>query len=80
MMPNRCALCGSASSLVSVPDPLQHRLLGEIDLFFRNAGDADHRGDRADALPAAAGALKARSAEALEREAAVERALLARAA
>jgi two-component system nitrate/nitrite sensor histidine kinase NarX len=40
-----CAKAGF-ESLVSVPIRLQHRLLGEFDLFFRAHGDAEHRGNR----------------------------------
>ncbi len=77
-------LCARAGfeTLVSVPVRLQHRLIGEIDLFFRSkaslgAGEAELLDALASHL---ANALEGLRAAALEREAAVgeERALIAR--
>ena len=81
-MPVRnCARAGF-ESLVSVPIRLQHRLLGEIDLFFRRPVTLSaEETELLDALAShLASALEGLRAEALEREAAVgeERALLAR--
>lgn len=77
----RCAKVGY-QNLVSVPVRLQHRLIGEIDLFFRgeialNAGETELLDALASHL---ASALEGLRAAALEREAAVgeERALIAR--
>ncbi len=76
-----CARVGF-ESLVSVPIRLQHRLLGEIDLFFRTPVTlTTEETELLDALAShLASALEGLRAEALEREAAVgeERALLAR--
>lgn len=77
----RCAKAGF-KSIVSVPVRLQHRLIGEIDLFFRT--QATLSPDEAELLDALAShlasALEGLRAAALEREAAVgeERALIAR--
>ena len=76
-----CAKVGY-ESLVSVPVRLQHRLLGEVNLFFRHqvALNADET-ELLDALAShLASALEGLRAAALEREAAVgeERAMLAR--
>lgn len=77
----RCAKAGF-QSLVSVPVRLQQRLVGEIDLFFRQP--ATLNADEAELLDALAShlasALESLRAAALEREAAVgdERALIAR--
>lgn len=76
-----CARAGY-ENLVSVPIRLQQRLLGEIDLFFRNA--VNLRPDEVELLDALAShlasALEGLRAAALERETAVgeERTLLAR--
>ena len=76
-----CARAGF-ESLVSVPIRLQHRLLGEFDLFFRSPVTlSTEETELLDALAShLASALEGLRAEALEREAAVgeERALLAR--
>jgi len=76
-----CARAGF-QSLVSVPIRLQHRLLGEFDLFFRAPVTlSTEETELLDALAShLASALEGLRAEALEREAAVgeERALLAR--
>ena len=76
-----CAQAGF-ESLVSVPIRLQHRLMGEIDLFFRTpVALTTEETELLDALAShLASALEGLRAEALEREAAVgeERALLAR--
>jgi two-component system nitrate/nitrite sensor histidine kinase NarX len=76
-----CARAGF-ESLVSVPIRLQHRLLGEFDLFFRAPVTlSTEETELLDALAShLASALEGLRAEALEREAAVgeERALLAR--
>ncbi|HQD16290.1 MAG TPA: type IV pili methyl-accepting chemotaxis transducer N-terminal domain-containing protein [Ottowia sp.] len=76
-----CAKAGF-ESLVSVPIRLQHRLLGEFDLFFRSTLTlSSEETELLDALAShLASALEGLRAEALEREAAVgeERALLAR--
>jgi hypothetical protein len=76
-----CAKAGF-QSLVSVPIRLQHRLLGEFDLFFRAPVTlSTEETELLDALAShLASALEGLRAEALEREAAVgeERALLAR--
>ena len=76
-----CARAGF-ESLVSVPIRLQHRLLGEIDLFFRTpVALSSEETELLDALAShLASALEGLRAAALEREAAVgeERALLAR--
>jgi two-component system nitrate/nitrite sensor histidine kinase NarX len=76
-----CAKAGF-QSLVSVPIRLQHRLLGEFDLFFRAPVTlSTEKTELLDALAShLASALEGLRAEALEREAAVgeERALLAR--
>ena len=76
-----CARVGF-ESLVSVPIRLQHRLLGEIDLFFRTPVTlTTEETELLDALAShLASSLEGLRAEALEREAAVgeERALLAR--
>jgi two-component system nitrate/nitrite sensor histidine kinase NarX len=76
-----CARAGF-ESLVSVPIRLQHRLLGEFDLFFRSSVTlSTEETELLDALAShLASALEGLRAEALEREAAVgeERALLAR--
>ncbi len=76
-----CARAGY-ESLVSVPIRLQHRLLGEVDLFFRGPVMLnDEETALLDALAShLASALEGLRAAALEREAAVgeERALLAR--
>jgi two-component system nitrate/nitrite sensor histidine kinase NarX len=83
-MPCRCASCARAGfeSLVSVPIRLQHRLLGEFDLFFRSPVTLSAEETALlDALAShLASALEGLRAAALEREAAVgeERALLAR--
>ena len=77
----RCAKAGF-QSLVSVPVRLQQRVVGEIDLFFRQT--ATLSADEADLLDTLAShlasALESLRAAALEREAAVgeERALIAR--
>jgi two-component system nitrate/nitrite sensor histidine kinase NarX len=77
----RCAKAGY-QSLVSVPVRLQHRLIGEIDLFFRS--EVQLSVDEVELLDALAShlasALEGLRAAALEREAAVgeERSLLAR--
>ncbi|MDZ4162375.1 MAG: type IV pili methyl-accepting chemotaxis transducer N-terminal domain-containing protein [Burkholderiales bacterium] len=77
----RCAKAGF-QSLVSVPVRLQQRMLGEIDLFFRQP--ATLSADEAELLDALAShlasSLESLRAAALEREAAVseERALIAR--
>ncbi len=76
-----CARAGFLN-VVSVPVRLQHRLLGEIDLFFRS--DVQLSPEETDLLDALAShlanGLESLRAAALEREAAVgeERALLAR--
>jgi len=76
-----CRRSGYAS-IVSVPVRLQDKVLGEVDLFFRQAvqlGDEDR--DLLDALAShLASAMESQRTEALEREAAVaeERGLLAR--
>lgn len=76
-----CARAGY-QSLVSVPVRLQHRLIGEIDLFFRS--DVSLNVDEIGLLDALAShlasSLEGLRAAALEREAAVgeERALIAR--
>jgi two-component system nitrate/nitrite sensor histidine kinase NarX len=76
-----CAKVGY-QNVVSVPVRLQHRLIGEIDLFFR--GDIALNADETELLDALAShlasALEGLRAAALEREAAVgeERALIAR--
>jgi two-component system, NarL family, nitrate/nitrite sensor histidine kinase NarX len=80
-MLDHCAQAGY-QTLVSVPVRLQHRLLGEVDLFFREetALGADER-SLLEALTAhLAGAMEGLRAEALGKEAAVaqERGLLAR--
>ena len=76
-----CARAGF-ESLVSVPIRLQHRLLGEFDLFFRATVTlSSEETELLDALAShLASALEGLRAAALEREAAVgeERALLAR--
>lgn len=76
-----CARAGY-ENVVSVPVRLQHRLLGEIDLFFRSQITlSDEEVALLDALAShLASALEGLRAAALEREAAVgeERALLAR--
>lgn len=76
-----CAKAGY-ESLVSVPIRLQHRLIGEIDLFFRSPMSLSvDEVELLDALAShLASALEGLRAAALEREAAVgeERALLAR--
>lgn len=77
---DHCAQAGY-ETLVSVPVRLQHRLLGEVDLFFRaeTALGADER-SLLEALTAhLAGAMEGLRAEALGKEAAVaqERSLLA---
>lgn len=76
-----CAKAGF-ESLVSVPIRLQHRLLGEFDLFFRATVTlSSEETELLDALAShLASALEGLRAAALEREAAVgeERALLAR--
>jgi len=76
-----CAKAGF-ESLVSVPIRLQHRLLGEFDLFFRASVTlSSEETELLDALAShLASALEGLRAAALEREAAVgeERALLAR--
>jgi len=68
-------------SLVSVPIRLQHRLIGEVDLFFRSVAQLTREEvELLDALAAhLASALEGLRAAALEREAAVgeERALIA---
>jgi two-component system, NarL family, nitrate/nitrite sensor histidine kinase NarX len=77
----RCAKAGY-QSLVSVPVRLQSRLIGEVDLFFRN--DVQLNADEVELLDALAShlasSLEGLRAAALEREAAVgeERSLLAR--
>jgi two-component system nitrate/nitrite sensor histidine kinase NarX len=77
----RCAKAGY-QSLVSVPVRLQHRLIGEIDLFFRS--EVQLSVDEVELLDALAShlasSLEGLRAAALEREAAVgqERSLLAR--
>ncbi|HEY9096695.1 MAG TPA: type IV pili methyl-accepting chemotaxis transducer N-terminal domain-containing protein [Hydrogenophaga sp.] len=77
----RCARAGY-ESLVSVPVRLQQRLIGEVDLFFRQ--DVQLSADEVELLDALAShlasALEGLRAAALEREAAVgeERSLLAR--
>ncbi len=77
----KCARAGF-ESLVSVPIRLQHRLLGEFDLFFRSPVTLSAEETALlDALAShLASALEGLRAAALEREAAVgeERALLAR--
>jgi two-component system nitrate/nitrite sensor histidine kinase NarX len=77
----KCARAGY-ESLVSVPIRLQHRLLGEFDLFFRSPVTLSAEETALlDALAShLASALEGLRAAALEREAAVgeERALLAR--
>ncbi len=76
----RCARAGY-ESLVSVPMRLQNRLIGEVDLFFRNT--VVLRADEVELLDSLAShlasAMEGLRAAALEREAAVgeERALLA---
>jgi len=76
-----CARAGYVN-VVSVPVRLQLRLLGEIDLFFRNVVDlSSEQKELLDALAShLANGLESLRAAALEREAAVgeERALLAR--
>ena len=76
-----CARAGY-ESLVSVPIRLQHRLIGEVDLFFRSTVTlSPDEVELLDALAShLASALEGLRAAALEREAAVgeERALLAR--
>lgn len=76
-----CARAGY-ETVVSVPVRLQHRLLGEVDLFFRSPITlSDDETALLDALAShLASALEGLRAAALEREAAVgeERALLAR--
>lgn len=77
---DHCAQAGY-QTLVSVPVRLQHRLLGEVDIFFREetALGADER-SLLEALAAhLAGAMEGLRAEALGKEAAVaqERSLLA---
>lgn len=81
--PSGLDLCAQAGfqTLVSVPVRLQHRLLGEVDLFFRSdtALGEDER-SLLEALAAhLAGAMEGLRAEALGKEAAVaqERSLLA---
>ena len=77
----RCAKAGYRS-LVSVPVRLQSRLIGEVDLFFRN--DVQLNADEVELLDALAShlasSLEGLRAAALEREAAVgeERSMLAR--
>ncbi len=77
----RCARVGY-QNLVSVPVRLQQRLIGEVDLFFRNPVSlSPEEVELLDALAShLASALEGLRAAALEREAAVgeERALLAR--
>jgi two-component system nitrate/nitrite sensor histidine kinase NarX len=77
----RCARVGY-QALVSVPVRLQQRVLGEVDLFFRQEVSLSaEESDLLDALAShLASALEGLRAAALEREAAVgeERALLAR--
>ena len=76
-----CARAGYVN-IVSVPVRLQQRLLGEIDLFFRNVVELNpEEKELLDALAShLASGLESLRAAALEREAAVgeERALLAR--
>jgi two-component system nitrate/nitrite sensor histidine kinase NarX len=76
-----CARAGY-ENLISVPVRLQHRLMGEIDLFFRSSVQLEsEESDLLDALAFhLASGLESLRAAALEREAAVgeERALLAR--
>jgi len=76
-----CARAGF-ETLVSVPVRLQHRLLGEIDLFYRSKATlSTGETELLDALAShLANALESLRAAALEREAAVgeERALIAR--
>ncbi len=82
--PPRMAHCADAGfqTLISVPVMLQQRMLGEIDLFFRQPvtlGDEERQ--HLDALAShLASAMEGLRAEALERESAVaeERGLLAR--
>ena len=77
----RCAKAGF-KTIVSVPVRLQHRLIGEIDLFFRTqAALGPEEAELLDALAShLASAMEGLRAAALEREAAVgeERALIAR--